>query len=212
MQGRHSAAFALALLLAATAPATAEDGEPIFSAGDHCVAYRTVKNMWFGSEVVVVGRSCEVDAKLVLAADQAGAHVVVSVPIKSLHSGNMLRNGTVADLLGIERQPDLRFTSDVIDADALRSRLASGRFSLPGTLSIGEKPYPVEFPLELVRVDGRRSVTGRLDTTFAAFDIVVPTVMGGFIAKPHEEVALVIHLDAARVDGLEAWLAAEGLE
>lgn len=218
MQARHCfapdavACFALAFTLLLAAPAPADEGEPIFEPGDHCVAYRTLKNMWFGREVEVVGRSCEVDAKLVPAAETAGAHVVVSVPVKSLHSGNVLRNGTVADLLGVKLQPELRFTSDAIDVEALRSQLASGRFLLPGTLLIGEKPYPVEFPLELSASEGRQTVHGRLDSTFEAFDIVVPTVMGGFIAKPHEEVSLVVHLDAARVDGLDAWTSAQGLE
>jgi hypothetical protein len=212
MHRRHRFLFALALTVLLAAPAAAEEGEAIFAPGEHCVAYRTVKNMWFGSEVEVVGKSCEVDAKLVPASDGAGAHVVVSVPIKSLHSGNMLRNGTVADLLGVKLQPELRFTSDAIDVATLRRQLAGGRFVLPGTLLIGQKPHPVEFPLELGVADGRRTVSGRLDSTFETFDIVVPTVMGGFIAKPHEEVALVVHLDAARVDGLDTWASAEGLE
>jgi hypothetical protein len=198
--------IALTLLLTA-APAAAD----VFEPGEHCVAYRTIKNMWFGSEVEVVGRSCEVDAKLV-AADAAGTQVVVSVPIKSLHSGNMLRNGTVADLLGVKLQPDLRFTSYPLDAELLRDGIARGSFVLPGTLRLGETPYPVEFPLAIVDRDGQRSIEGRLETTFAAFDIEVPTVMGGFIAKPHEEVELFVQLDAARVEGLAGWLAATELE
>jgi hypothetical protein len=157
-----------------------------------------------------VGRSCEVSAKLVVV--DAGSQVVVSVPIKSLRSGNMLRNGSVADLLGVKLQPDLRFISDPINADALRDDIARGNFVLPGTLSLGEKPYPVEFPLEIVETGAQRIVKGRLETTFEAFSVEVPTVMGGFIAKPHEELELIVHLDVAQVDGLDAWAVAAGLE
>ena len=203
------ASFAFALLLAATV--AAEEGEEVFEPGDHCVAYRTIKGMWFGSEVEVVGRSCEVSAKLV-ATEDAGSHVVVSVPIESLRSGNILRNGSVADLLGVKVQPDLRFTSDPIDVAALRDDIARGSFVLPGTLHLGEKPYPVDFPLTIVEHDGRRIVEGRLETTFAAFDVEVPTVLGGLIAKPHEELELIVHLDVAQVDGLEDWAVAAGLE
>jgi hypothetical protein len=205
-------AFVLLLTSFATTATTAfgdEAGE-IFEPGDHCVAYRTTKGMWFGSEVVVVGRSCEVSAKLV--AVDAGAQVVVSVPIKSLRSGNMLRNGSVADLLGVKLQPDLRFTSDPIDADTLRDDIVRGSLVLPGTLSLGGKPYSVEFSLEIVEHAGQRSVKGRLETTFEAFKVEVPSVMGGFIAKPHEELELIVNLDVARVDGLDAWAAAAGLD
>ncbi len=208
MQRGNQRLIALLLLLATAA--VADEGGEVFEPGDHCVAYRTVKEMWFGSEVEVVGRSCEVSAKLI--AVDAGSQVVVSVPIKSLRSGNMLRNGSVADLLGVKLQPDLRFTSDPIDADALRDDIARGSFVLPGTLSLGEKPYPVEFPLEIVEHGGKRSVKGRLETTFEAFSVEVPTVMGGFIAKPHEELELIVHLDIAQVDGLDAWAVAAGLE
>jgi len=210
MQRFSTRGFAFLLLLAA--PSLAPADEVVFGPGDHCVAYRTIKDMWFGSEVEVIGRSCEVDAKLMAAPTGAGSQVVVSVPIKSLRSGNMLRNGTVADLLGVKLQPDLRFTSNAIDVVTLRGGISRGSFVLPGTLHLGEKPYPVDFPLALVEQDGRRSITGRLETTFAAFDIEVPTVMGGFIAKPHDEVELIVHLDVARVAGLEEWATAEGLE
>ena len=208
MQRGNQRLIALLLLLATAA--VADEGGEVFEPGDHCVAYRTVKEMWFGSEVEVVGRSCEVSAKLI--AVDAGSQVVVSVPIKSLRSGNMLRNGSVADLLGVKLQPDLRFTSDPIDADALRDDIARGSFVLPGTLSLGEKPYPVDFPLEIVEHGGKRSVKGRLETTFEAFSVEVPTVMGGFIAKPHEELELIVHLDITQVDGLDAWAVAAGLE
>jgi len=200
--------IALILLLTSISVAAAEETEgsgEIFEPGDHCVAYRTIKDMWFGSQVEIVGRSCEVSAKLVSV--DAGLQVVVSVPIKSLHSGNMLRNGSVADLLGVKLQPDLVFTSDPIDAAALRDEIASGSgsFVLPGSLRIGDEPYPVDFPLEVVEHAGGRSVKGRLETTVEAFRVEVPTVMGGFIAKPHEELELIVHLDVAKVDGLDAW-------
>jgi len=206
----------LATMAVATAAEEVDGNSEIFEPGDHCVAYRTIKDMWFGSQVEVVGRSCEVSAKLVSV--DAGSQVVVSVPIKSLHSGNMLRNGSVADLLGVKLQPDLVFTSDPIDTAALRDEIASGSgsrsgsFVLPGSLRIGDNPYPVDFSLEVVEYAGGRSVKGRLETTFAAFSVEVPTVMGGFIAKPHEELELIVHLDVAQVDGLDAWVGAAGIE
>jgi hypothetical protein len=189
--------------------AAADAGDAIFEAGDHCVAYRTIKGMFFGFDAEVVGRSCEVSASLVASEDGGGPRVVVSVPVKSLKSGNILRNKTVADLLGAQVQPELRFTSGPIDVGALRGALAAGSFLLPGTLSLGGRAYPIDFPLAIVATGEQRAVVGRLATRFEAFEVEVPTVAGGLIARPHDELELVVHLDVARVEGLEEWARAE---
>ena len=189
--------------------AVADTGEALFEAGVHCVAYRTTKDVLFRFDAEVVGRSCEVAAALVLPEAGGGPRVVVTVPVRSLKSGNVMRNKTVSDLLGAETQPDLRFTSNPLDVATLRSDLADGRFVLPGTLSMGGREFPVEFPLELAASDGQRAVLGRLATTFEAFEVEVPTVAGGLIARPHEDLELVVRLDVARGDGLEEWARAE---
>jgi hypothetical protein len=198
-----------ALLLAGGAGA--EDPEEVFEPGDHCVAYRTIKDMFFAMDAEIVGRSCEVTATLLPAAEAAGPQVSVEVPVKSLKSGNFLRNGAVADLLGAEAQPNLRFVSDPIDVEALRAEIAEGSFRMPGSLSLGGKEFPVEFPLELVAYEGGNTVKGRLITTFEAFEVEVPTIAGGLIARPHEELELIVHLDPARVEGLETWASEQGL-
>jgi len=190
-------------LVACLAPAAvfADDGE-IFSPGDHCVAYRTVKDLLFAVDAEIIGRNCDVSASLVASEEDAGPRVVVSVPIKRFKSGNFMRNYKVAELLGAKVQPDLRFTSDPLDARAVRAELADGNFHVSGVLTIGGKDFPLEFPLEVVERDGEYIIEGRLPTTFAAFEIEVPTVAGGLIARPHEDLELVVHLDPARVEGL----------
>lgn len=191
--------------------ALAASGEEIFEAGDHCVAYRTIKDMFFGVDVEVVGRSCEVTASLLTAEGESEPRIVVTVPAKSLKSGNILRNGAVADLLGGEVQPDLLFTSSPVDAESLRDVLDRGAFVLSGVLTLGGKDYPIDFPLELVEQEGRHYVKGRLETTFQAFELEVPTIALGLIARPHEELELVVHLELERVAGLEAWAGSVGL-
>ena len=104
-------AFAL-VFLATTAIADRDDA--IFEPGDHCVAYRTVKDVLFAVDAEIIGRSCRVTASLVTAGSGSGPRIVVTVPVKSLKSGNFLRNRAVADLLGAKTQPDLRFTSNPI--------------------------------------------------------------------------------------------------
>jgi len=192
--------------------AVSADDEEIFSPGDHCVAYRTVKDLLFAVDAEITGRNCDVSASLVASEGGAGPRIVVSVPVKRFKSRNFLRDRTVADLLGAKIQPDLRFASDPIDAEAVRTDLASGSFRVSGVLTIGGKDFPVEFPLEIVEHEGGHTVKGRLPTTFAAFEVEVPTVAGGLIARPHEDLELVVHLDPERIEGLEDWAREQGLQ
>ena len=199
-------------LVACLVPAVAfGDGDEIFSPGDDCVAYRTHKDLLFAVGVEIIGRNCRVTAALIAAEGGAGPRVVVSVPIKRFSSHNFMRDRKVRELLGAKVQPDLRFTSDPIDARAVRAELADGNLHVSGVLTIGGKDFPLEFPLELVEREGGYIIEGSLPTTFAAFDIQVPTVAGGLIARPHEDLELIVHLDPARIEGLEEWARAQGL-
>lgn len=201
--------FTTTVLVFLAATALADPGDEIFQPDDHCVAYRTVKDILFAVDTEIIGRSCEVTASLVTG--EAGPQVVVTVPVKSFKSGNVLRNLKVSQLLGADVQPDLRFTSEPLDVDALRHEVPERSFVLAGTLTMGGRDFPLEFPLEIVQHEGRHYVKGSLPTTFEAFDVQVPTVAGGLIARPHEELELVVHLELERVEGLEAWARAAGL-
>ena len=169
------------------------------------------KDMLFSSGTEVLGRSCEVTASLVTDPGGAPPRIVVSVPAKSLDSGNFMRDRSVADLLGADAQPDLLFTSSPLEVESLRAHLEQRRFLLSGNLRFGGSDHPVEFPLEMVEHTGRHYVKGRLDTTFEAFGVEVPTVAFGLVARPHEELELIVHLELERVEGLEAWARSVGL-
>jgi hypothetical protein len=205
-----TAAVIVAALLGPLALAASD--EQVFGAKDHCVAYRTTKDMFFGMDVEVIGRSCDVTASLMKTAAGSEPRIVVTVPAKSFKSGNIMRNRTVSDLLGAKVQPDLLFTSSPLDAESLRADVDRGHFVLSGTLTLGGRDYPIDFPLELVEQAGGRYVKGHLETTVEAFEGEVPTVAFGLIASPHEELELIVHLDLERVNGLEAWAASLGLK
>jgi len=199
----------LTVLIAASAAAEGEKG--IFEPGDHCVAYRTIKDILFAVDAEIIGRSCEVSASLAAPESGGAPRVVVEVPVKSLKSGNILRNRAVADLLGAKTQPNLRFTSSPIDVETIRADVARGRLLLAGVLTIGGKDFPLDFPLQLLEHEGRHYVEGRLATTFAAFEVEVPTVALGLIARPHEALELIVHLELERIAGLEDWAREQGL-
>jgi len=181
------------------------DGDEIFEPGDHCVAYRTSKSMLFVSHAEIIGRNCDVTASLLTREGEAEPRIVVEVPIKKFKSRNFLRDRSVADLLQAKTQAELRFTSSPLDAESLRDTIGAGRVSISGVLAIGGQDFPLDFPLEVVEHQGRHFVTGQLLGTFADFDVEVPTVAGGLIARPHESLDLLVHLELERVDGLVDW-------
>ena len=199
----------LALLVAGAAGADEE--REIFEPGDHCVAYRTTKHVLFIVNAEIIGRNCEVSARLDRSEEGCDPRIVVELPIESFNSRSARRDRAVANLLGVKTQPELRFSSNPIDVEALRPDIARGRFRLPGILTLGGKDFPLEFPLEIVEREGRHYVKGRLATTFAAFDVVVPSAAGGLIARPKEALELLVHLDLERVAGLAQWAREVGL-
>jgi hypothetical protein len=206
---RLIASFGILVLLLAVGGVSAD--EEIFEPGDHCVAYRTSKGIFFAFDAEVIGRNCQATASLVPSAVGVGPRIVVEVPIKGFKSGNFLRDRSVRDILGAKTQPDLRFTSSPIDAEALRNDIARRDLQVSGVLTINGKDFPLEFPLEIVEHEKGLLVKGRLPTTFATFDVQVPTVAGGLIARPHESLELVVHLELERVDGLADWAQEQGL-
>jgi len=191
---------ALGLLLS---PAFADEQEEVFQPGDHCVAYRVVKDMLFAKDVVVTAPGCEVTARLVRSEGAAGSRVIVEAPIKSLKSGNIIRDYSVADILEAKGQPNLRFTSEPLDPETLQRYAATRAFVLSGQLSIAGVDHAVSFPLEVVEFEGRQYVTGRLSTSFADFGMKPPKAGAGLIARVHEDLELLVHLDLSQVEGLE---------
>ncbi len=195
-----TAMFVLFALLAL--PAAADQFEGVFEPDDHCVAYHSIKDMLFARDVVVVGLSCKVTAAVVPSSDGAGPRVVVEVPVKSLKSGNFLRDSSVSGILGAKIQPELRFSSDPLDMEALRRDIESGSFVVNGQLTIAGVDYAISSPVEVVEFEGQRYVRGWFSTTFAAFGMEAPTAGGGLFAKVHEELGLMVQLDLSQVEGL----------
>ncbi|MCP5057660.1 MAG: YceI family protein [bacterium] len=198
------------IVLPPMAGGAAED-ETIFGSADHCVAYQTIKDMWFVVDTGIVGKSCEVEASLTSTPDDVAPRISVSLPIESLDSNNRFRDGAVADLLGAEEQPEIRFLSSPLEAETLRQALPSGRFELAGVLSFGGKDFQVAFPVEIIQGNDRHYAKGVLASSFTAFAVEVPTIAGGLIARPKDALDLAFQLELERVDGLEAWAESAGL-
>ena len=72
-----------------------------------------------------------------------------------------------------------------------------------GNLEVAGGKFPVKFALILTKQPGYVLIEGRYKTTFTALKIVVPTVVGGLIADPHDDLELLVHLRSDKISGAE---------
>ena len=179
----------------------AED-EKIFSSGDHCLAYRTPKKMFFFTDVIVIGKSCQVNASTEM--EGTKKRFIVTVPVESFDSDSNRRDEVVMEILKAEDHPDLRFETDWISDSVIRNLLETGKGSLKGILSLAGRSYPVSFQMDFFSEGGNYRIEGHLDTNYTAFDMEPPVGgPGGFIAIVKDKLELLAHLQSAQITGFE---------
>ena len=102
--------------------------EEIFQQEDHCLAYQTEETILMFIDSVVIGKTCEVSARV----DREGENTrfVVNFPISSLDSGIGMRDEDVREILSVESQPEIRFVSAFITLEQISSALTQGTTKL----------------------------------------------------------------------------------
>jgi len=175
--------------------------EEIFQQGDHCLAYQTEETILLFVDSVVVGKTCEISARV--KREGKNTRFVVSFPIRSLDSGVGMRDDDVTEILSVESYPDIRFVSDLLRDDQLESALTQGKTKLAGVLEVAGKSYKVQFPLKFSEQSGTWLVTGKLVTSFSEFGLKLPAVLGGVVADTSDYLELLVHL---RFDGVQGLL------
>ena len=179
----------------------AED-EKIFSSGDHCLAYRTPKKMFFFTDVVVIGKSCQVNASTEM--EGTKKRFIVTVPVESFDSYNSTRDGVVMEILKADDHSDLRFETDWFSDSEIRNLLESGKGSLKGILSLAGRSYPVSFEMDFFSEGRHYRIEDLLDTNYTAFDMEPPVGgPGGFIAIVKDKLVLLAHLQSDQINGFE---------
>ena len=176
------------------------EAEEIFQQGDHCLAYQTEETILLVFDLVVVGKTCEISARL--ESEGENTRYVVSFPIRSLDSGVDMRDKDVIEILSAESHPIIRFVSDFVTGEQVVEALIQGTTTLSGVLEVGGKPYKVLFPLKLSEHSGVWLVTGKLVTSFSEFGLELPAVLGGVVADTRDYLELLVHLRLDRVHGL----------
>ena len=176
------------------------DAEEIFQQGDHCLAYQTEETILLFLNSVVVGKTCEISARM----ESKGQNIrfFVSFPISSLDSGVGMRNEDVMEILSAESHPDILFVSDFLTGEQIGAALTQGTTKLGGVLEMAGKSYKVLFPLKLSEQSGAWLVTGKLVTSLSEFGLELPTMLGGVVADTRDYLELLVHLRFDRVHGL----------
>ena len=176
------------------------EAEEIFQQGEHCLAYKTEETFLLFIDSDVVGKTCEISARL----ESEGEHTryVVNFPIRSLDSGVDMRDKDVIEILSAESDPIIRFVSDFVTGEQVVEALVQGTTTLSGVLEVGGKPYKVLFPLKLSEHSGVWLVTGKLVTSFSEFGLESPAVLGGVVADTRDYLELLVHLRLDQIHGL----------
>ena len=176
------------------------EAEEIFQQGDHCLAYQTEETILLFFDLVVVGKTCEISARV--KREGENTRFVVSFPIRSLDSGIGMRDEDVSEILSVESQPDIRFVSDFLTWQQIRSALTQGTTKLAGVLEVAGKSHKVLFPLILSKQSGKWLVTGKLVTSFTDLGLELQDVLWGVVADYPDYLELLVHLRFEQVQGL----------
>ena len=176
------------------------EAEEIFQQGDHCLAYQTEETILLVFDLVVVGKTCEISARV--KREGENTRFVVSFPIRSLDSGIGMRDEDVSEILSVESQPDIHFVSDFLTWQQIRSALTQGTTKLAGVLEVAGKSHKVLFPLILSKQSGKWLVTGKLVTSFTDLGLELQDVLWGVVADYPDYLELLVHLRFEQVQGL----------
>ena len=180
-------------------------GEPVFSPEEHCLAYKTEKTVFFFfDEVEVIGKSCEVTAKILWNDSEKQAQVEVRVPVTSLDSGNSFRDNDISGILRAELIPNILFISNWLSRADLQKMLEKQTIEVSGDLEVAGNTFPVKFPLNFNVLDDFILIESQLITSFSALKVEVPTVgLGGILAEPGDNLELLVHLRSDKFFGIE---------
>ncbi len=159
-----------------------------------CVGYRAKKTMFLVKKVEIEGRSCTVD--LHVDANQAK----ISFDIKSLVSGDSGRDQDVADRLGFAEIPKIEVSVPSINRDDWR-KLREGEpkaLSVSAEMKLRGKSFPIQ-PSVQWNPESRKFL-GEVNGQYKDFDLEVPKVVGGIVAKADPVLTLWIEIPEAILD------------
>ena len=184
--------------------------QEIFKKGDHCLAYQTKETIFMFINSDVIGKTCEISSKVEI--EEGNTKFVLSFPISSLDSGVGMRDDDVTEMLSNESTNDIRFISNNITIEQVKSALIKGNTKLEGILEVAGNSYNVLFPLNLSKSSGKWLVKGKLITSLSEFGLELPSVLGGVVADTHDYLELHVHLNFKLSNGLPEFQSASVIQ
>lgn len=134
------------------------------------------------------------DVRGTVAVGQAGPVLGwAEVRVADFRSGIKGRDAHVAQILGADRSPTLRF--DLSHLQAFDPTLAEGRVLADGTLTIKGERHPLRIPLSYVVEGGVLRIDGETQVRFTDLGLE-PPVLGWILKRAPNELVLRVHLRA----------------
>jgi polyisoprenoid-binding protein YceI len=160
--------------------------------------------MFFFEGVEVIGKSCEVKAKILWQDSTEQAQVEVSVPVTSLDSANSFRDEQMPEILKAELTPNIRFISTWLSRTYMQKILEEQNTEVSGILEVAGNTFPVKFTLNFTDQGGFFLIEGKLITSFSNLKIKVPSAgPGGLLADTRDYLELLVHLQSGKISGAE---------
>jgi polyisoprenoid-binding protein YceI len=178
----------LGLLLTPPGAGVAQTG-PI-AVGEGCAAYEATKRVAFVRTVEVVGRSCDLTARLAWDG-QDHVEVEATLPIESIDSGESRRDRYMTEVMDAERHPFLVFRAGPIPGAEAQRLLAGDTVSLEGALEVAGRVHPIRFLLSMGEGPEGPLLEGVAETRFTELGLEPPRVgLRGVIADAEDELIL----------------------
>ncbi|MBX3021954.1 MAG: YceI family protein [Bdellovibrionales bacterium] len=191
----------ISLMLAFSAWAASD--KALLEDESHCVAYKAEKVVFFVSKSAVIGKNCDVSAQVL---PEVGGlyHIEVNIPVRSFKSDDPDRDQDVMKILKAEERPELTFRTKAMTAEEWKKLFGKINFDLEGELFIGNRSFPLKVRSTYLPKPDAAEVDGVARVQFKDFDIPLPTVGGGVLAKAKPELELHFHLQSHRILGADS--------
>ncbi len=113
-------------------------------------------------------------------ADPLSIEVDLTIPVGSFNTNWESRDERLAQVIGADQFKQVRFTSSKLLATCHPLRVQNERHcsgTLAGTLTIRDVTRPIALPVEVVRSQGKDTITGKLAVRWGDYDVEDPSIL-----------------------------------
>lgn len=182
----YSMTVCLLFLTMIVIPSVAGASERWPASDGDCVQWAAQKRMFLVKEVKVFGMNCDVTVDVATRRTDQSRVITATIPHRKFDSGEPERDDIVHDLLGGSKYPNVVFESNPLSVQQWRALMNGKLSSITGRLSIRNQPYAVTLALKTKQ----NYIYGAVQSSMSFFNVVVPNVGGGAVAKVRDYLKL----------------------